>query len=86
MLEDFRDLEQAYSERRYPYLDGDNEYSQQRLRQIGAATDQLMQPVTSPPTPTPAPNNVAPPATLKSNKTSIIVGVILLFVLFKLLK
>jgi len=53
MLEDFRDLEKTYSLRSYPYADSSN--SQQRLRALGIATDQLIVSPEPEPVPVPAP-------------------------------
>lgn len=63
MLNDFRNLEARYSLNSYPYAD--SEYSQQRLRALGIATDQLLveapeTPVPKNPTPLPA-KKASPP-------------------------
>lgn len=84
MLEDFRNLERRYSLQSYPYAD--SEYSQQRLRALGIATDQLVTPPKNPVPETPVPLPPEPPKETGKGIQKLlplVLGALLLFLFFR---
>ena len=87
MLSDLRNLEARYSLNNYPYAD--NEYSQDRLRALGIATDQL---ITPPKNPAPEASDALisppePPVEMKTEGMSkhlpLLLGALLVYLWFK---
>jgi len=82
MFADLRNLESRYSLNSYPYAD--SEYSQDRLRALGIATDQLVE---APENPAPkiVPNQSGPVGTKSGrvNKLPLILIAALVFLWFK---
>ena len=84
MFDDLRNLERRYSLNSYPYAD--SEYSQQRLRALGIATDQLVTPPKNPvpKTPIPMPAPAPPKETGGIQKLlPLLLGILVLFLFLK---
>ena len=76
MLNDFRDLERRYSMNSYPYADSED--SQERLRALGIATDQLIEAPENPTAQKPVAPQPMPEPPKKSAAKNLLIPLLLI--------